>query len=248
MTPRIYYPNTFSLNQEIRLDLKVSRHLLKSLRLKPGAFIQVFDGKGNEWTGEIKKIQRSQAIIKLNKQIDTQTESPLFIHLVYSIARFEKTDWVIQKATELGVNKITPIISEHGEVHLKEEKAIEKKLSRWQSIAVSACEQSGRAKLPDIERPIHFNNWINQPLSGLNLIFHVKDGKHLSLRAQKAPSQTINLLVGPEGGFSQREVELAKQKKFELVSLGPRTLRTETAAIIAVGLIQNLWGDMAFKG
>lgn len=244
--PRIYCPQTYVSGDEIRLEPNASRHLLKVLRLRQGDPVILFNGKRGEFDGILQSADKRQADIKVGDYRDKPSESPLNIHLVYGLARFEKTEWVIQKATELGVNRITPVMTQHGEVHLPD-KAIPSRLERWHSIVIGACEQSGRCLIPTIERPLRFNDWIKQPLSlqgqGTKLIFHLQGYSSLSQRS--APeSGEITLLVGAEGGFSAAEVQLAIQNGFEMVGLGPRILRTETAAISAITAIQAIWGDL----
>src|SRR5262249_12359299 len=145
------------------------------LRLKRGEAVILFDGKGNEFNGILNSAEKLHAVIEVGKRLDRKVESSLCIHLVYGLARFEKTDWVIQKATELGVNKITPLITQYCEFNLagfSPSKSLANRLERWRSIGISACEQSGRLMLPEIENPIQLNEWLQQSHQGLGLIFH----------------------------------------------------------------------------
>lgn len=240
--PRIYSPQNLMSGHEILLEPNASRHLLKVLRLKPADSLIVFNGKGGQFESKVQSIDKIQARIKVGDYQQGSSESPLKIHLVYGLARFEKTEWVIQKATELGVDKITLIMTQHGEVHLPNQ-ALASRLERWCSIAIAACEQSGRCLIPEIERPLRFNDWIKQPEKGKKLMFHLQN--HSSLLKHSAPeTNNVILLVGAEGGFSTAEVELAIENGFEVISLGPRVLRTETAAVSAMTIVQSLWGDL----
>ncbi len=241
--PRIYCAQKYATGDKVWLASNANRHLLKALRLKPGASVVLFNGRGGEFQAVLRSIDDGQACIDVGDHQVVAVESFLNIHLVYGLARFEKTDWVIQKATELGVKKITPIMTHHGEIHLNA-KAADARLERWRAIAIAACEQSGRCCLPEIEKPLSFKAWIKDVYSGTKLIFHPERKLSLSAITPSEKIQDIILLVGPEGGFSEEEVKQAIQHGYQAVSLGPRILRTETAAISAMTTVQLLWGDL----
>lgn len=240
--PRIYCSENLIMGQEVFLNAQASRHLLKVLRLRAQDHVILFNGRGGEFVGTLCFSDKTGVVIKIEASQPGKPESPLNLHLVYGLARFEKTEWVIQKATELGVSKISLVMTQHGEVHLQKQ-AIEVRLTRWRSIIIAACEQSGRCFLPDIVSPVKFHDFIKQPQPGQKLLFHLNNTAPL-LKDQNP--QAATLLVGPEGGFSEEEVRLAVEQGYGVVGLGPRVLRTETAAISAVTLAQILWGDFLF--
>lgn len=241
-TPRIYCPQIYATGDKIRLEEMASHHILKVLRLKPGDSVVLFNGQGGEFNGKLEALDKRTVWITMGEYSDRGVDSSLDIHLIYGLARFEKTDWVIQKATELGINRITPVMTQHGEVHLKAQAAAAR-LARWRSIIVSACEQSGRCRLPEIDMPCRLDAGLNNLSESAKYIFHPQGNKTL-LQSERPENHRVTLMVGPEGGFSEDEVSLAVQHGFKITRLGPRTLRTETAAISAVTAIQALWGDL----
>jgi 16S rRNA (uracil1498-N3)-methyltransferase len=168
----------------------------------------------------------------------------LKIHLVQGISRGERMDFVIQKATELGVKRISPVFTEYGVVKLDEKRA-QTRRDHWQSVATSACEQSGRVRPPLVDAPIALNAWFGAGAkeSGTDLI--LQPGAPTPLASIEAPVTKVCLLVGPEGGFSNSEYDDARVAGFTAVSLGPRVLRTETAALAAIAVAQSVWGDLA---
>jgi len=176
--------------------------------------------------------------VQLNEQFAGQIESPLRIHLGQGLSRGERMDWAIQKATELGVSEITPIVSERCEVRLKDERA-EKRQAHWQQIAISACEQCGRSVVPVIHAPMALADWIKKTEADLKLVLHPVAEP---LTSHDKPG-TLAFLIGPEGGLNDAEVDQAQDAGFHAARLGPRVLRTETAPVVALSVAQQLWGD-----
>jgi len=176
--------------------------------------------------------------VQLAESFAGQTESPLRIHLGQGLSRGERMDWAIQKATELGVSEITPIVSERCEVRLKDERT-DKRLAHWRQIAISACEQCGRSTLPVIHPPLLLAEWVKQTAAELKLVLHPVAEP---LTSHPKPG-TLAFLIGPEGGLSDNEVAQAAQAGYLPARLGPRVLRTETAPVVALAVAQQLWGD-----
>lgn len=238
--PRIYTQRDLSIRTTIELESQASHHLNKVLRMKEGASIIVFNGNGAQFEASIVAVKKKQLLITVERQLDCQCESPLYIHLGIAISRGERMDLVMQKATELGASEITPLFSERCEVKLKAERLI-KRLDHWRNIIIGACEQSGRCKVPVLNTAQTLDNWIDQTSADLKLVLHHRTD--LQLHTQTA-ADNIALLIGPEGGLSDAEISTAQQQCFHAMSLGPRVLRTETAPLAAIALLQHRWGDM----
>lgn len=220
-----------------------ARYLSRVLRLRVGDEITVFDGTGPEWSATIADMTRSTATLVLGERLESAAESPLDAHLVQGVSRGERMDYVVQKATELGVKRITPVLTEYGVVRLDEQRAA-KRRSHWEGVAASACEQSGRTRLPLIDAPMALKDWFGARAAGADVELILAPGAATPLAAISAPRTTVCFLVGPEGGFSQIEYEDAEVVGFRPVSLGPRILRTETAAVAALAIMQASWGDL----
>ncbi len=214
-----------------------AHYIGRVLRLSNGSAVQLFDGSGQEYLGELVEVGKKQVRVELRQQLAGQPESPLQIHLGQGLSRGERMDWAIQKATELGVAQITPLISERCEVRLNDERA-DKRLAHWRQIAISACEQCGRSVVPTIHPPQQLGDWL--PVEAeLKLVLHPVAAPLTS----HAQPRTLAFLIGPEGGLSEHEVEQAQQAGFQAARLGPRVLRTETAPVVALSVAQQLWGD-----
>jgi 16S rRNA (uracil1498-N3)-methyltransferase len=201
-----------------------AHYIGRVLRLAAGDAVQLFDGSGREFVGELCEVGKRNVRVELHEQLAGLTESPLRIHLGQGLSRGERMDWAIQKATELGVAEITPIVSERCEVRLKDERA-DKRLAHWRQVAISACEQCGRSVLPTTAE--------------LKLVLHPVAEP---LTSHERPA-SLAFLIGPEGGLSDAEVLQARQAGYQAARLGPRVLRTETAPVVALSVAQQLWGD-----
>ncbi|WP_260957506.1 16S rRNA (uracil(1498)-N(3))-methyltransferase [Pseudomonas citri] len=215
-----------------------AHYIGRVLRMAEGDAVQVFDGSGQEFRGTLAEIGKKRVRVQLDEQFAGQPESPLHIHLGQGLSRGERMDWAIQKATELGVNEITPIFSERCEVRLKDERA-DKRLLHWRQVAISACEQCGRSTVPVIHPPLLLADWLKQTEAELKLVLHPVAEPLVS----HAKPQALAFLIGPEGGLSDAEVEQAKSAGYHAARLGPRVLRTETAPVVALAVAQQLWGD-----
>ena len=215
-----------------------AHYIGRVLRLAPGAAVQLFDGSGREYLGELAEVGKKSVSVELREVFDGLAESPLRIHLGQGLSRGERMDWAIQKATELGVAEITPLVSERCEVRLKDERA-DKRLAHWRQITISACEQCGRSVLPVIHAPLNLDDWQRQVQAELKLVLHPV----AEPLASHARPSSLAFLIGPERGLSEAEVEQAKSHGFHAARLGPRVLRTETAPVVALSVAQQLWGD-----
>lgn len=235
-----------ALGNAARLDLDAgqARYIGRVLRARVGDELSVFNGDDGEWRAVIQHIGRNTVTLCLGSRIETHTESPLKLHLVQGVSRGERMDIVVQKATELGVKRITPVLTDHGVVRLDDVRRA-KRREHWQRVAESAAEQSGRTRPPLVDLPLPLNDWFGagRPAGSTRLV--LVPGAQRPLGAIASPPMKLCVLIGPEGGLSERETGDAALAGFDAVSLGPRTLRTETAAIAALTLAQAMWGDLA---
>lgn len=222
---------------EHHLPESSAHYIARVLRLAEGAAVQLFDGSGQEYRGELIEVGKKTVRVRLQEALPGMAESKLRIHLGQGLSRGERMDWAIQKATELGVAQITPIISERCEVRLKDERA-DKRLAHWRQIAISACEQCGRSVAPIIHPPQLLSDWLATE-ADLKLVLHPV----AEPLASHAAPDTLAFLIGPEGGLTDAEVEQARMAGFQPARLGPRVLRTETAPVVALSVAQQLWGD-----
>ena len=231
----------------INLNPRAAQHLLRVLRLQSGDKINVFNGRGSEFSAHIASVRGDQACVAITVPYESIRESSLAITLVQGVSRGDRMDYVIQKATELGVCRIIPVLCERSVVRLDERQA-QARLTHRQGVAIAACEQSGRAHLPANELPVRLVEYFaHLNSSGSNSIQRVILDPEATSGFSQLPSTLagIELLVGPEGGLSPTEADLAKQQQFTAIRLGPRVLRTETAAAAALAVLQALRGDLA---
>lgn len=240
LLPRIYVNTKLKLQQLIELDIEISRRITQVLRLKIAAMIILFNGNGGEFVAKITTINKHSIIAKLEQFIPKNIESPLSIHLGQGIARGEKMDFIIQKAVELGINEITPIFTEHCNVKLQSDR-LQNRSDHWQKIAIHAAEQSGRCHVPTVHLAVPIQSWVKQHNDKLGLILD-PTAKNCITDLTKPNHQQITLLIGPEGGFSPAELKIAINNNFHPIQLGPRILRTETAALATISVLQALWG------
>ena len=244
-------------NGTIRLTAEESHHLARVLRLREGERVSAFDGLGNEWECEIAAIHKSECRLSILNKLETVVESPLRLTLAQALVKGEKFDLVVQKATELGVSRILPVITEHCEIRISEERS-EQRLQRWQRISLGAIKQSGRRRLVEINQPVRFQQFCRGLQGEPALIFSEKAGSEKAgpeksglekagrgLPPLAVQDSGLTVVIGPEGGWSDDEIELATSSGLIPVHLGPRILRTETAAITAVTLAQYHYGDLA---
>lgn len=235
---RFFIDAPLALGQQ-ELPEAQAHYIGRVLRHVVGDAVQLFDGSGNEFLGELIEVGKKRVWVELSEAFPGLAESPLQIHLGQGLSRGERMDWAIQKATELGANQISPIVSERCEVRLKDERA-DKRMAHWRQVAISACEQCGRSTIPLIHAPISLDDWLQQVDAELKLVLHPV----AEPLANHACPQSLAFLIGPEGGLVDAEVDKAKAQGFHSARLGPRVLRTETAPVVALALAQQLWGDI----
>ena len=242
MTRRRFHapPGAFN-NQTVTLGTDEARHLRDVLRLKAGDEVYVFDGRGREFCCTLIKTTRDAAELHIEAEVEpAKTESQLQLNLCVALLKGEKFDLVVQKATELGVSKVTPLVTRYADIHLRDESDAAKRVSRWQRIALEAAKQSGRAFVPEISTPVTFDSVTTE---GLGVMFSERGGESLESLIEHAPTH-VTALVGSEGGWSDEELESARARNFHVITLGGRILRAETAAITVAVLLQHLFGDL----
>jgi 16S rRNA (uracil1498-N3)-methyltransferase len=240
--PRFYCPPPLPQNGSFELPADAAHHASRVLRLREGDALQIFDGIGNECHGVIAELSGKRVIVGDISTANINRESPLHITLAQSLSSSEKMDWVIQKATELGVAEIQPLATERSVAKLSNER-VEKRVEHWQQVAVAACEQCGRNVLPTIHAPINIMAWLQQTRPSTDAKFILLPEGASSLSSQAKPLGNITLLIGAEGGFAQAESDSALLCGFTPIRMGARVLRTETAAVAGLAAIQMLWGD-----
>jgi 16S rRNA (uracil1498-N3)-methyltransferase len=240
--PRFYSPPPLPLSGTFDLPPDAAHHALRVLRLRVGDAVEIFDGVGNECRGLIAGLSGKRVTVAEITATVNKRESPLHVVLAQALSGSEKMDWIIQKSTELGVTEIQPLATERSVAKLSAERT-QKRLEHWQQIAISACEQCGRSVLPVIHAPLDIMVWLQQTKSIPAAKYILLPGGAASLHDQAKPQGKAVLLIGAEGGFSQAESAAALHCGYIPIRLGARVLRTETAAIAGLAVLQTLWGD-----
>lgn len=239
---RIYCDGPLRAGQTVRLPDAGAYHLARVLRMRAGAAVSVFDGGGSEFLAEIASVQGDEVTVKLLEPAQSARESPLKITLVQGVSRSERMDWTLQKATELGVSAIAPVLTSRSVVRL-DDKQSAKKQQHWRGIVIGACEQCGRARVPAVASPTALRTYFaTVKKEGLRLV--LSPTAPASLAGLASLPTKVELLIGPEGGLEDEELNAAHAAGFTPVRLGPRVLRTETAAVAALAVLQALWGDL----
>ncbi|QIT54201.1 16S rRNA (uracil(1498)-N(3))-methyltransferase [Aquisalimonas sp. 2447] len=240
--PRIHVSGPLETGAEIALEGAAANHL-RVLRLRVGHPLIVFDGAGVSHHAQVVAVEKRRAAIRVREALHEAAESPLATTLVQGISKGDRMDWTIQKAVELGVHRIVPVITARSVVNT-EPARLQKKHAHWQGVVVSACEQCGRNVLPALEAPVPLaQQWSHLPDIG-RLFLDPEGGERLSTMPPPGTAG-CTLLVGPEGGLNDNEAAVAREHAFRPVALGPRVLRTETAGVTALAALQVLWGDLA---
>lgn len=237
--PRLYLPMPLQAGTEIELPPEAAQHL-RVLRSKDGDPLTLFNGEGGEYPATLRLIGKRDLRAQVGEHVAVERESPLAVTLLQGVSKGERMDFTMQKAVELGVRRIVPVFTERSVVQLAGER-LEKRLGHWQGVIRSACEQCGRNRLPELAAAATLDEALAQPGSGLKLVL-APDGE-AGLHTLRASGE-LGLLIGPEGGLSEAEIERAVAAGYLSLRLGPRVLRTETAGIAALAALQALAGDL----
>jgi 16S rRNA (uracil1498-N3)-methyltransferase len=239
---RIHRVHTFeslAADDVLVLDEASSHYLARVLRVVTGQPLVLFNGDGHDYAAVVEKASKKGIVARISARLPAVAESPLHTTLVQSVARGERMDFALQKATELGVSAIQPIESIRTEVRLKPDR-VDARLGHWQKVLISACEQCGRARLPELRPPMELVDWAGSAANGLRLVLAPAEDQPLS---QLELPSAVQIVVGPEGGFEEQELDLLRRSGVKAVSLGPRILRTETAGPAALAILQAMAGD-----
>lgn len=239
--PRFYCPNILAPGAIVSLPPNAALHASKSLRLKVGDAAILFNGDGHDYACKLVAFQKGEVTAKIGELLQNHTESPLKITLAQAISSGDRMDYTLQKAVELGVSAIQPIASQRSVVKLSAERA-EKRREHWQNVVISACEQSGRAVVPEVAMPQSLPTWL-AGIERYSMRLTMSPAAATTLHALKPAAGEICLLVGCEGGLTDAEIEMASNNGFQAIKLGRRILRTETAPLAALAAMQTLWGD-----
>ena len=238
----IYQSGDYQVGDTIELDADAAGHVGRVLRMREGDQLVLFSGQGGQYLCEITESSKKNVTVKALSFSDVDSESPLKVHLGQVISRGDKMDFTIQKSVELGVTEITPLFSERCGVKLSGDR-LDKKHQQWQKIAIGACEQSGRNRVPEIRPIMSLEQWCAENSDALKLNLHPRAQYSINTLPELATNK-IRLLIGPEGGLSAEEIAMTHQYQFEETLLGPRVLRTETAALTAITALQVRFGDL----
>jgi 16S rRNA (uracil1498-N3)-methyltransferase len=239
---RVYVDAVLEPGARLTLTGSAAGHLTRVLRLRPEAALTLFNGRGGEYAASIERVQRSEVTVAIGAHEPLERESPFPLTLAQGVSRGERMDLVVQKATELGVARLVPVLTERSIVRLDEQQS-DRKSSHWRAIAIAACEQCGRNRLPEVALPAQLRELLRQP-AGDSVRLLLSPSAPRRIEDVSRPVGGVTVLIGPEGGLSDAEQEDALRAGFTAVNLGPRVLRTETAAIAALTLLQRQFGDL----
>jgi 16S rRNA (uracil1498-N3)-methyltransferase len=246
MTRRRFHapPDAFDLsNQTVNLTADEARHLRDVLRLQSGDEVYVFDGLGREFRCTVAGASRAGVELRIAAEVEpAKPESQLQLNLCVALLKGEKFDLVVQKTTELGISKVTPLITRYADIHLRDQSDATKRVARWQRIALEAAKQSGRAFVPEVSLPVAFESVLE--VAGTGVMFSERGGESLESLRKQSTVRALTALVGSEGGWSDEEIETARARNFHVITLGGRVLRAETAAIAVTTLLQHHFGDL----
>jgi 16S rRNA (uracil1498-N3)-methyltransferase len=239
---RVYVDTPLTPGKRITLEGSAASHVTRVLRLRVGDPLTLFNGAGGEYAGSIDKAHGGEVTVAVGEHAAIECESPLALTLAQGVSRGERMDLVVQKATELGATLIIPILAEHSVVRLTAQQA-DRRMNRWRAIAIAACEQCGRNRPPHIAPPLPLAEFLRGGATG-TVRLTLSPTATLNLKDIARPVGQVTVLIGPEGGLSEEEQQAAFTAGFTAVRLGPRVLRTETAAIAALALLQGEFGDL----
>ncbi|MDR0219126.1 MAG: 16S rRNA (uracil(1498)-N(3))-methyltransferase [Enterobacteriaceae bacterium] len=239
--PRIYHPESLTVGTEVYLSDDAANHVGRVLRMNNGQRLQLFDGSNQVFEAELAETSKKAVKVHVLGSKLSDCESPLDLHLGQVMSRGAKMEFTIQKSVELGVNTITPLLSERCGVKLDAER-LDKKLQQWKKIVISACEQCGRNRIPEIRPVMSLETWCAENDNSLKLNLHPRASQ--SINTLPLPVEKVRLLIGPEGGLSAEEIEMTTNHQFTDILLGSRILRTETTALTAITALQVRFGDL----
>jgi len=237
---RFYLDQALTSGESVEVPAETVRHI-KARRIRPGETVTVFNGRGGEFEARLETLDRRSATLTVGTHHEWDAESPLRVTLLQGICKGERMDFAVQKAVELGVAELVPVMTRHTVVRLDADRA-ERRREHWQRVAVSACEQCGRNTIPAVHIPTSFSDVLEGRTEGLRLLLAASGPQRLSEMLRGAAA--VDLLVGPEGGLHPEEEAAAEAAGFQPVGLGPRVLRTETAGVAALAALQVLAGDL----
>lgn len=240
---RIYQAGELAVETEISLSDAAAHYVSRVLRLTDGQPLILFNGDGWDYAAEVSSLSKRRVTAVLHARLPAVAESPADIHLLQAVSRGERMDYSLQKATELGVAEIQPLLTERVEVKL-DQKRLQNRMQHWQGIIISACEQSGRAVLPKLHPPISLQDYLNQNQSIPSLVLALAADQSLGECLQQLRTGPVAILIGPEGGFSEAEIKACTVAGIKSVALGQRILRTETAGPAAIAICQYVLGDL----
>lgn len=242
--PRLFLDAPLVPGADVALPPQAAVHAVRVLRIGAGDALTLFNGDGHDYPATLTAATGGRAVARVGARRPSSLESPLRVTLAQALARGEKMDWIVQKATELGVTAILPLVTERSEVKLDDARA-GKRVAHWRAIAIAACEQSGRSSVPAVAAPQPLGDWLRamdaQPRA-TQLALHPTGGA--TPRTLAPPPSAVTLAVGPEGGFGERDLAALQAAGFGALTLGPRILRTETAGLAAIAALQALYGDL----
>ena len=242
--PRLFTDQSLTPGDQVVLEGAIAQHLGRVLRARAGERIVLFNGDGREFAAQVLTVSKREVSVDIGAAFTPQTESLVHTTLGLCLSKGDRFDWAIQKATELGVGAIAPLYSERVDFSIPPDR-IEKRIAHWQQIAISACEQCGRVKVPSITPPQPLVSWVENVSAEKKWVLHCADNTDASASAvTQGTPQDAALLIGPEGGLTDQEFAAASAEGFQLLQLGPRVLRTETAPTAALSVLSVFWGEM----
>lgn len=237
--PRFYQASNISVSEDLELSVENHRHAIQVLRLKMDEKLILFNGKGGEYLATLNRIDKRKSQVHIESFNPVDRESPLHITLALATIKPDKMDFALQKAVELGVSVIQPMMTSRSVIKIKR---LEKKMQHWQGVIVAACEQSGRTVIPQLNEPLAFEKLLENSTS--TCITMLPDATQKITHLKLDDKEPITLFIGPEGGFTNQEEELMQQHSFQAVTFGSRILRAETAVIAGITACQIQWGDI----
>lgn len=240
---RVHVAQGMQVGKRIAVEGAAANHITRVLRLRAGEPLTLFNGNGAEYAATILEFHRDAVVVQVGEEQTVNRESPLPLTLAQGISRGERMDWILQKATELGGSRVVPVFTERSVVRLDAKQA-ERKLQHWRAIAIAACEQCGRNVLPEIAQPTDLFEFVGNGVEPHSTRLLLSPTSDLSIDEVRVNAAGVTVLIGPEGGLTENEQEVAVRSGFTAVRMGPRVLRTETAAIAALTILQHRFGDL----